>query len=133
VGTGALVSQDDKAGFADKKRLGVDFEWYHGIDLIRGEFIVGTDDGRNANGQWLQVEHPLSYKTSLVAQLSRWKQFSGNLKSWAVGAEHKLTDNRILRAVFEQRRSQETHFANGMPMDMGMKMDMFTTQYIVQF
>ncbi|MBI2843577.1 MAG: hypothetical protein HYX78_09265 [Armatimonadetes bacterium] len=125
IGTGMLVEQDDPEGFADKTRYAVDFEWYKGIDLIRGELVFGNDQGRSANGQWLLFEHPLSYKTSVVAQLARWKQFSGDWKGWAVGLEHKLRDDRIARVAFEQRRANE--------MGMGMTMNMLTAQYIIEF
>ncbi len=64
--TSEAVGQNDRAGFAEKTRYAVDIEYYRGIDLIRAEFVAGEDDGRSANGQWIQVEHPLSYKTSLI-------------------------------------------------------------------
>jgi hypothetical protein len=125
IGTGMLVEQNDPSGFADKSRYAIDFEWYRGIDLIRGELVFGNDNGRSASGQWVQFERPLSYTTSVVGQLASWKHFSGDWKSWAIGAEHKLANNRIIRAAFEQRRINE--------MGMPMTMNMLTTQYLIEF
>lgn len=123
--TGMLVDQFDSAGFADKTRYAVDLEYYLGIDLIRAELVRGTDNGKSVGGYWLQIEHPLSYKTALIGQGSGWNQSSGKLRSYALGLEHKLEDNRIMRLAYERRNASEH--------GMDMRMNMFTVQYLLEF
>lgn len=125
VDTGHFVGQFDPAGFADKTRYGVDVEYYLGIDLIRAELVRGTDNGKSVGGYWLQVEHPLSYKTAVIGQIAAWKQSSGKLRNYALGIEHKLEDNRIMRAAYERRNASEH--------GMDMRMNMFTVQYLLEF
>ncbi|GEM_PF-1309949 len=129
------VSQNDPSGFADKTRYGVDFEYYKGIDLIRGEVVFGSDDGRSVNGQWLQYEHPLNYKTSLIGMVERWQQSTGSFIGWGVGVEHKLNDNRTVRVAYQNRRIKESLHdpVMGDTMPMRMNMPMLTLQYLVEF
>lgn len=133
--TAEAVGQNDRSGFADKTRYGADVEYYRGIDLIRGEYVVGSDDGRRANGQWVQVEHPLNYKTSLIGMFERWHQSTGSFTGWGIGIEHKVRDNRILRVAYQNRSIREA-LRDPMTSDiMPMKMNMpvFTVQYLIEF
>lgn len=123
------VGQNDPSGFADKTRYGLDAEYYRGIDLIRAEVVVGSDDGHGANGQWIQVEHPLNYKTSVIGMLGRWQQSTGSFAGWGIGVEHNLQDNKTLRVAYQNRRINER--LQDMPMKMSMPM--FTMQYLVEF
>jgi hypothetical protein len=135
VDTSMAVGQNDRAGFADKTRYAVDVEYYKGIDLIRAEFVGGTDNGRSVNGQWLQVEHPLNYKTSLVGMVERWEQSTGSFTGWGIGAEHKVADNKTLRVAYQNRSIKETLHDPMMGDLMSMKMNMpaFTVQYLIEF
>jgi hypothetical protein len=135
IDTGEAVGQNDRSGLADKTRFGVDLEYYRGIDLIRAELVTGSDNGRSVNGQWVQVEHPLSYKTSIIGLLQRWEQSTGSFTGWGIGVEHKVRDNRIWRVSYENRRVKESLMdpMMGDLMPMKMSMPMFTVQYLVEF
>ena len=110
-------------------------EYYKGIDLIRAEFVTGSDDGRSANGQWLQVEHPLNYKTSVVGMLERWQQSTGRFTGWGIGLEHKLEENMTLRVAYQNRSIKQSlrDPMMGDIMPMRMSMPMLTAQYIAEF
>ncbi len=125
VETGMMVPQSSNEGFADNTRYGIDIEYYRGIDLIRAEIVAGNDDGKSVTGYWLQVEHPLSYKTQLIGQAAYWSQAFGHWRNLALGVEHKLQDNKILRFAYENRKATEN--------DMTMKMNLLTLQYLLEF
>lgn len=125
VTTGMTVPQSDPMGFADKTRYAVDVEYYRGIDLVRAEAVIGTDNGKSVGGYWLQIEHPFNYKTSLAGLFGRWNQAHGNWRNIGVGLEHKLQDARILRLALERRRASD--------MGMSMNMNMATLQYLTEF
>lgn len=112
-------------GFSMKNRVAVDAEYYMGPYLLRAEVVAGDDDGKAVYGHWLQFSYPLSYKTSIEVGTERWSQSSGGLTGYWIGLEHKFTDNKIARLVYQTNSSRE--------MGMHMNMPMVTLQYLVEF
>ncbi len=97
------MGMDEMVAFADKRRLAVDVDWLRGIDNIRAELVVGQDDSKRVDGQWLYYNHPFSYETDLTLQADRWRQEDGT--SYGLGAEthHRLDDWSGLRLSYEHR------------------------------
>lgn len=111
--------------FSRKWRAALDGEIYLGPYLIRAEVIGGEDRGRGAYGHWLQFNYPLSYRAGLEAGLERWSQFSGDINTYWVGGEYKLTDRQIFRFALQHMRMDE--------MGERHSMTMGTAQVLVEF
>lgn len=125
VASGMMVPQNDPRGFTSKARYAVDVEYYRGADLIRLELVSGTDHGEPAGGYWLQIEHPLSYKTAITGLVGGWNQAHGRWRNLGLGLEHKLSDTRIARLALERRKASEH--------GMSMRMNMLTMQFLTEF
>ena len=119
------MSGGDVLEFSDKNRVAVDAEFYWGPYLVRAEVVAGDDNGRGAYGHWLQFSYPLSYRTSLEAGMERWSQFSGGLTGYWAGIEHKLSEGKTARLVFETGRRRES--------GMSMETARITGQFLVEF
>jgi hypothetical protein len=102
------MGMDGMVTFSDKRRLAVDVDWLRGIDNIRAELVLGQDDGKWVDGQWLYYNHPFSYETDLTLQADRWRQEDGT--SYGLGAEihHRLDDWSGLRFSYEHRGARPT-------------------------
>lgn len=96
-------------GWADKRRLALDAEVEHGVDLFHLEGDVGTDGGRAARGLWLGWTRPLSANDALETAAEAWQQpeSQGHLVGAWLGAEHRLDGARTVRAALRWCRSHE--------------------------
>ena len=97
------MGMDEMVTFKDKRRMAVDVDWLRGIDNIRAELVVGQDNSKWVEGQWLYYNHPFSYETDLTLQADRWRQEDGT--SYGLGTEirHRLDDWSGLRLSYEHR------------------------------
>jgi hypothetical protein len=93
-----------------KRRLGLDAELEHGIDLFRLEGTIGTDDGREARGMWLGWTRPLSSRNTLETAVETWHQPEGDGGLWGawLGAEHRLDGARTARVALRWCRAHES-------------------------
>jgi hypothetical protein len=96
-------------GWANKRRLALDAEVEHGMDLFHIEGDVGTDSGKAAHGLWLGWTRPLSSKDALESVVEAWRQpeLKGQLWGAWLGAEHRLDGLRTIRAALRWSRSTE--------------------------
>jgi hypothetical protein len=94
---------------ANKRRLALDAEIERGVDLFRVEGVVGTDDGRAANGLWAGWTRPLDARHSVETAVETWRQPEGDGRLWAawLGAERRLDGARTARAALRWSRSRE--------------------------
>jgi len=116
------MGMDAMVTHVDKWRVAGDFDWLHGIDNIRAELVLGADNGRWVNGQWLYYNHPFSYERDLSLQADRWEQGDGT--SWGVAAQyhHRLDDLSGLRVAYEKRWAERELAPDATS-------DMWTVQY----
>ena len=120
------MGMDEMVTFKDKRRLAVDVDWLRGIDNIRAELVLGQDNGKSVDGQWLYYNHPFSYETELTLQADRWHQEDGT--SYGLGAEihHRLDDWSGLRFSYQHRGAHPTLAAH-------RSADMWTLQYYREY
>lgn len=109
-----------------KTRFALDGEWDIALEKIRFELVFGKDGGRSANGQFLSVNHPLSYQLNLTLQGDRWEQFDGTSLGAGLGVEYKITDLRRIRMAWEYRQVRRNGFH-------GMDHQLLTLQYLWEF
>lgn len=102
-------------GWADKRRMALDAEVEHGVDLFHLEGDLGTDGGRSARGLWLGWTRPLGANDALETAAETWQQPEGRgrlLGTW-LGVEHRLDGARTLRIALRwcSSHEQERHLA----------------------
>ncbi len=120
------MGMDQMVTFKDKRRMAVDVDWLRGIDNIRAEIVLGQDNSKWVDGQWLYYNHPFSYETELTVQADRWRQEDGT--SYGVGAamHHRLDDWSGLRLSYEHRSAHPNLAAS-------KSADLVTLQYYREY
>jgi hypothetical protein len=96
-------------GWANKRRLGLDAEVEHGMDLFHLEGEVGTDGANTAHGFWLGWTRPIGPKDAIESAVEAWHQpeHKGQLRGAWLGAEHRLDGLRTIRAALRWAGSSE--------------------------
>lgn len=120
------MGMDKMVTFKDKRRLAVDLDWLRGIDNIRAELVVGQDNSKWVDGQWLYYNHPFSYEADLTLQADRWRQEDGTSYGFGAAMHHRLDDWSGLRMKYEHRGAHPT-------LALHRSADLWTFQYYREY
>lgn len=103
---GWVVTDDDEflqQGRFDRRRLALDGELDLWPWLLRGELVVGKDDGRSVYGGVLLADYDLNARLSLNTKLAWWNS-SDDAREVALGMSYRLPRNFVLRAADTYQR-----------------------------
>jgi len=89
--------------FANKRRLALDLEYVAGLDLWRGEVVLGKDGDGPARGGFAQWGRALGEGREVTLQAAGWQQPSGRRMRLGAAYGLELDPTTTLRLAAERR------------------------------
>lgn len=95
-------NEEDGAAYKERHRIALDGEWDLAPWTMRGELIVGQNDGEAVNGGVVLADYDLTPKLALNSKLGWWHEKETEPEA-ALGFSYSLPNNLILRAANNYR------------------------------